>query len=79
MTDSTCLACESTAMNINKYIKFINCLNDLERLTNYYLKCFKAKVVINVFFIDGNLASSWCKIYSSDTAFSSSGSSYNFV
>ena len=56
MTDSTCLACETTTAYVYKYIELVNCLGCYERLTNNNFQCLKTKVLVDVSFIDCDLA-----------------------
>ena len=63
------LTCEAAATYIYKYIELINCLGCYERLTNNHFQGLKTKVLVDVSFIDSNLAGSRYKVYSSDRFF----------
>ena len=56
MTNCTSLAGEATATNSYDYVKLSFCLGCCERLTNNNFQSLKTKVLINVSFIDCNLA-----------------------
>ena len=69
MSYSTCLACKTTTTYVYKYIELINSLGCYERLTYNYFQGLKTKVLVDVSFIDCNLAGSRYKVYSSDRFF----------
>lgn len=71
MSDSTSLTCKSATLNIYKYIELSFCTCCCKWLLNDELQCIKTEILIHVFLINSYLTSSWYKVNSCDTAFSS--------
>nr|DAM77473.1 MAG TPA: hypothetical protein [Caudoviricetes sp.] len=72
MTDSACLTCETATFNSNFYIVFVSSVCSFQRLTSDDFQSLKTKIIVNIFFINCHFTGTWCKVYTSDTGFSSS-------
>ena len=66
MTDSSGLSGVSTTVHIYQYIEFIQCVRCNERLANDYFQSFQSKILVDISFINRNLARSRYKVYSCD-------------
>ncbi len=58
MSDSTSLACETTAIYVSKNIICCQCLCEIERLSYDSLKCLETKVIVDVSAVNNNLTCS---------------------
>ena len=64
MTDCSSLSCVTAAVYIYNNIEFICCLCRNKRLANNNLQCLKSEILIDVSFINSDLACSRYKINS---------------
>lgn len=64
MTDSSSLSCVTAAMYVYDYIELICCACSHERLANDNFQSLKSEILIDVSFIDCDLACSRYKINS---------------
>ena len=64
VTDRSSLSCVTAAFYVYDHIEFVCCACSHERLANNNFQCLKSEILVDVSFIDCNLACSRYKIYS---------------
>lgn len=64
VADRSCLSCVTAAFHIYKYVKFICCACCHERLAYNNFQSLKSEILVDVSFIDRDLARSRYKVYS---------------
>lgn len=66
MADCSCLSCITASAYIHKNIKFVKCSCCYERLANNYFQCLETQIIVDISFINCDLACSRYKVYSCD-------------
>ena len=59
VSDSTCLTCNAAACNCADDVELVSSIGNAEGLTNDELQGLKAKVVVDISAVDGNLTGTW--------------------
>ena len=64
VTDRACLSCVTAAFYVYEYVEFVCCACRNERLANDNFQSLKSEILVDVSFIDRDLARSRYKVYS---------------